>query len=349
MARVPQDASADVQVSVKEVNAEIREIRDLLAKVKASIPPTKAVDDLQSAVARLAKTPTYLDPNDVFRASGPAHMHGYVPDPGATPGTTKFLREDGTWQPGSGEGGGDHPSLTGRSDASQHPASSVTNTPAGYLAATDVQAALNEHDSEKLARSGVQDMLGTLDMGGQEIQDVKDITFTGSVGEARIDAVRKIDMTGIGEIVDVKLLDMTAGGVGEAVIDEVRRIDMNGIGRIDDIREGLYFGTNVGEGIIDSPRVIHMVGDDNDNEARIDGLERTVFNNEPTKSVIELPSRLEWNTGVEAGASYTAAEGQTSWDNVEDTMVVWVASGAGLVAIAFGWGAKMASTGILPS
>jgi hypothetical protein len=316
MARVPQDASADVQVSVKEVNAEIREIRDLLAKVKASIPPTKAVDDLQSAVARLAKTPTYLDPNDVFRASGPAHMHGYVPDPGATPGTTKFLREDGTWQPGSGGSGGDHPSLTGRSDAAQHPASSVTNTPAGYLAATDVQAALNEHDSEKLARSGVQDMLGDLDMGANAIGDVKNLTFTGGVGEARVEDVRQIDMTGIGEILDCKLLDMDAGVIGEAIINK--------------------------------PRIIHMDGDDSNGEARIDGLERTVFNDEPTKSVIEGPSRLEWNTGVEAGVSYTAAEGQVSWDNVEDTMIVWVASGAGLVAVAIGWGVLNAMSGGAP-
>jgi lysophospholipase L1-like esterase len=33
----------------------------------------------------------------VFKASGSAHAPGAVPDPGATPGTTRFLREDGTW------------------------------------------------------------------------------------------------------------------------------------------------------------------------------------------------------------------------------------------------------------
>src|SRR5882762_8551225 len=32
-------------------------------------------------------------------ASGPNHASGNVPDPGATPGTTKFLREDATFQP----------------------------------------------------------------------------------------------------------------------------------------------------------------------------------------------------------------------------------------------------------
>lgn len=349
MARVPQDASLDVQVSVRELNDELTTLKRDLKDAKSSIPSTKAVEELQGAVTRLSKTPTYLDPNDVFRGSGPAHMHGYVPDPGETPGTSKFLREDGTWQAAGGGGGtGDHPDLTGRSDADQHPATSITNTPAGYIEATEVQAALNELDGEKLARSGVQDMLGDLDMGAHAIGDVKNLTFTGVLGEAIIDAPREILMTGIGEISGVKLLDMSAAAEGEGLIDAVRTIDMAGVGLIKDVKE-IDFSASVGEGIIDLPRVIHMNGDDSDNEARIDGLERTVFNDEPTKSVIEGPSRLEWNTGVEAGVSYAAAEGQTSWDNVEDTMVVWVASGAGLVAIAFGWGAKMANAGVLPS
>lgn len=318
MARVPQEASVDVQVAVRELNDELTLLKRDLKNAKSSIPSTKAVEELQGAVTRLSKTPTYLDPNDVFRGSGPAHMHGYVTDPGETAGGTRFLHEDGTWQEaGVGSGTVDHNLLLNRSLADQHPASAVTFTPSGLLSAATVQAAIDEHDSEKLARSGVQDMLGNLDMGGNEIQDAKDLTFTGGVGEARIDDVRKIDMTGIGVITDAKLLDMSVAAVSE--------------------------------GIINAPRVIHMAGDDTDSEARIDGLERTVFNDEPTKSVIDNPSRLEWNTGVEAGVSYTAAEGQTSWDNVEDTMVVWVASGAGLVAVAVGWAVKIANGGLLPS
>lgn len=35
--------------------------------------------------------------DSVFRASGSTHSKGLVPDPGATAGSTKFLREDGTW------------------------------------------------------------------------------------------------------------------------------------------------------------------------------------------------------------------------------------------------------------
>lgn len=85
----------------------------------------------------------------------------------------------------------------------------------------------------------------------------------------------------------------------------------------------------VGDAVIDLPRVIHMTGDNADDEAKIDGLERVTFNNEPTASQIEQPSRVEWNTGVTAGTSYTAAAGQTSWDTLEDTLVVYVASGPG--------------------
>lgn len=49
-----------------------------------------------------ATTPTFraLVPADypVFVASGALHAAGAVPDPGVTSGTTKFLREDATWQ-----------------------------------------------------------------------------------------------------------------------------------------------------------------------------------------------------------------------------------------------------------
>lgn len=42
-----------------------------------------------------------------------------------------------------------HNALSGRSDADAHPASAIANTPAGNIAATTVQAAINELDSEK--------------------------------------------------------------------------------------------------------------------------------------------------------------------------------------------------------
>jgi hypothetical protein len=41
-----------------------------------------------------------------FGASGSSHASGAVPDPGATAGTTRFLREDATWAvPPAGTGG----------------------------------------------------------------------------------------------------------------------------------------------------------------------------------------------------------------------------------------------------
>jgi hypothetical protein len=42
----------------------------------------------------------------VFRASGTSHASGDVPDPGATAGGTRYLREDATWAIPSGTGGG---------------------------------------------------------------------------------------------------------------------------------------------------------------------------------------------------------------------------------------------------
>lgn len=47
----------------------------------------------------------------VMVASGGSHAAGAVPDPGAGSGTTKFLREDASWQvPAGGGGGGTSPS-----------------------------------------------------------------------------------------------------------------------------------------------------------------------------------------------------------------------------------------------
>ena len=52
-----------------------------------------------------------------------------------------------------------------------HAASAITNTPAGDIVATDVQAALNELDTDKLAKAGGT-MTGTIDMGDNAITDI---------------------------------------------------------------------------------------------------------------------------------------------------------------------------------
>lgn len=60
-----------------------------------------------------AATPTMrgIVPADlpVMVASGASHAAGIVPDPGATAGTTKYLREDGNWSVPPGAGGGGTP------------------------------------------------------------------------------------------------------------------------------------------------------------------------------------------------------------------------------------------------
>ena len=222
MARIPQkNELTDIQLSIKDVNDETRALQKKLEETQSKIPSPKDVDQLQKDVIRLSKTPTFLDPNDVFRASGPAHMHGYVPDPGVTPGASRFLREDGTWAAGGGGGVTDHPSLTHRSDAHQHPATAVDNTPYGHIAATDVQAALDELDDEKLARDGSQTMLGALDMNHNNVNNVNDL-------EVEEDATVGRDLS-VTRDVAISRNEILNGGVGTAQLTGVRKIHMVGL------------------------------------------------------------------------------------------------------------------------
>jgi len=177
-----------------------------------------------------------------------------------------------------------------------HSAEEVTFEPTegviadSYLAGDDVQEVLEEIDSEKLARSGVQPMLGDLNMNENNIDNTVHIDIGGNT-----------------------TMD---GGVGSAIIS--------------------------------APRVISMAGDKANDEAKIENLERVVFNNEPTASQIENPSRLDMNVGVEAGVSYTPTVGRVSWDSLEDTLVMYVQSGAVLVAVIVGWAVKLAANGDAP-
>jgi hypothetical protein len=166
-----------------------------------------------------------------------------------------------------------------------------------------------------LVVDGSRPMTGDLEMGGHEVDDVLNLHISGGAGDGDIDGVRDITFD---------------SDEGEGNIDGVRDISFAGV---------------IGEGVIDAPRVIHMSGDHADDEAKVDGLERVVFNDEPTASSIELPSRIEMNPGVEAGVDYTAGVGKVSWDTLEDTLVVCVASGAGVVFVAFGWGVLAAVNG----
>jgi hypothetical protein len=80
----------------------------------------------------------------LFGPSGTAHASGIVPDPGATAGSARFLREDGTWVAPSGGGSGTVTTVTGTapvvSSGGTTPAISMPAATAsvdGYLSSTD--------------------------------------------------------------------------------------------------------------------------------------------------------------------------------------------------------------------
>ena len=72
------------------------------ADVPATTSNCAGVQSAQGLNAGL--TPICATP-PTFGASGSSHSVGYVPDPGSTAGTTRFLREDATWQTVSSGGG----------------------------------------------------------------------------------------------------------------------------------------------------------------------------------------------------------------------------------------------------
>ena len=94
---IPIDASHDVQESIRQIISEIGAISRRVASAESGGVSQRDFNDLKKTVSSIGMRPTTLDFNDVFRKSGPAHAIGYVPDPGVTAGTAKFLREDGTW------------------------------------------------------------------------------------------------------------------------------------------------------------------------------------------------------------------------------------------------------------
>lgn len=71
---------------------------------------TRTTVDFQGAAVTASdngsKTIVSIPGYTTFGASGGSHSGGLVPDPGASAGTTRFLREDATWQTAGGGGGG---------------------------------------------------------------------------------------------------------------------------------------------------------------------------------------------------------------------------------------------------
>ncbi len=123
---------------------------------------------------------------------------------------------------------------------------------------------------------------------------------------------------------------------GERPMTGALNMDHHSIDHIDDadvegtatVGEDVVFTEGVGGAVISNPRILHMAGDHADDEAKVDGLERMVFNDEPEASSIEALSRAQMNLGVTPGTHYTATEGYFSWSTVEDALVLHVKSGA---------------------
>lgn len=74
---------------------------------------------------------TLPPPASVMGPSGPSHAAGLAPDPGATLGATRYLREDATWAVPSGTGGGLTDPTTTLGDLIVRGSAAVTRLPVG--------------------------------------------------------------------------------------------------------------------------------------------------------------------------------------------------------------------------
>lgn len=84
--------------ALSEVSGLAATARTNLGLGTAATQPATAFDTSGAAASAVAAIPT-------FGASGGSHSTGFVPDPGSTSGTTRYLREDSTWSTPAGGGG----------------------------------------------------------------------------------------------------------------------------------------------------------------------------------------------------------------------------------------------------
>ena len=87
---------------VDSVINKVREMIDFFANVSESDTLASTLAALNTAIGgKYTKPQAGIPASDLafgdFGASGANHAAGLVPDPGATAGTSKYLREDGTW------------------------------------------------------------------------------------------------------------------------------------------------------------------------------------------------------------------------------------------------------------
>lgn len=139
-------------------------------------------------------------------------------------------------------------------------------------------------------------------------------------------------------------------GVGYLILDGSRPMtgaldmDHHSIANADDlevegtatVREDVVMTGAAGLARLTNARVIHMAGADAvGGEARVDGLERVVFNDQPSASVVQNPSTIAWHKLVEPGVDTAFAEGQESLSKVEHTLQLDV--DAADVRVGLGW------------
>lgn len=98
------DLSSAVQTSLGKADTALQNVPTASASVLGGVKVGTNLSIDANGVLSATDT-TYSD----FVGSGSSHAHGLVPDPGATAGTTKYLREDGSWQtpPGQNYSAGD--------------------------------------------------------------------------------------------------------------------------------------------------------------------------------------------------------------------------------------------------
>jgi hypothetical protein len=110
--------------------------------------------------------------------------------------------------------------------AHTHHAREIVSDPFDLTGADDVQESIEEHDTEKLARSGVQPMLGNLNMNTFYIYDIGALQFDKDTVVAKVDGglqwadaagVERLVMTAAGDSGNV---DMPVGGVYIKVLND---------------------------------------------------------------------------------------------------------------------------------
>jgi hypothetical protein len=92
--RIP--VKADIDTSNAFIDIEQR-LSSLESKLTQGNDSSREIAELRAEIDRLKREPLIQDPKSVMVGSGPNHSIGLTPDTPSTAGTTKFLREDGTW------------------------------------------------------------------------------------------------------------------------------------------------------------------------------------------------------------------------------------------------------------